>query len=388
MIQSGSTITLEAWDAKFKPNLDWNHAWGAVPANMVTRGLWGIVPLAPGFGVAQIKPQTGGLTSSKIKVPTIRGSINCEFSTDNSTRFDLQVAVPSNMKTVIYIPVREIVNPVLLIGGQSCERDKKRKVFCGRNPAADNLASRLSMVESNLNSKNKFMMRYIFILLIASFLFSCNFNQTPKSDHLPKAVNGPTLDPEKLAQTKLTNAGDYREVLDRLDQGNLVSLDMAGTLFKNCVADSLTRDSMFVDFNDFYNTLAGAYLENNDVISTQLENSPSPEVLNHLKSSLAVYGILLNSSEGNYYLEPQTRYLLQNFGARLSPAYREYLTIECKEQEERFAKDGTILIPVDSLTSRIMTLEDFIARLSRFYLNEDGTGSVCSVPGRFFGRDG
>ena len=35
MINLGSTITMEAWDAKFKPNLDWNHAWGAVPANMI-----------------------------------------------------------------------------------------------------------------------------------------------------------------------------------------------------------------------------------------------------------------------------------------------------------------------------------------------------------------
>ena len=29
MIRVGSTITLEAWDNKFKPNQDWNHAWGA-----------------------------------------------------------------------------------------------------------------------------------------------------------------------------------------------------------------------------------------------------------------------------------------------------------------------------------------------------------------------
>ncbi|HSV99199.1 MAG TPA: trehalase family glycosidase [Sedimentisphaerales bacterium] len=27
----GTTITLEAWDNKYKPNQDWNHAWGAVP---------------------------------------------------------------------------------------------------------------------------------------------------------------------------------------------------------------------------------------------------------------------------------------------------------------------------------------------------------------------
>ena len=28
MLDVGATITMEAWDAKFKPNLDWNHAWG------------------------------------------------------------------------------------------------------------------------------------------------------------------------------------------------------------------------------------------------------------------------------------------------------------------------------------------------------------------------
>ena len=28
MIETGSTITWEAWDKIYKPNLDWNHAWG------------------------------------------------------------------------------------------------------------------------------------------------------------------------------------------------------------------------------------------------------------------------------------------------------------------------------------------------------------------------
>ena len=26
---------------KYKNNLDWNHAWGAVPANVIPRGLMG-----------------------------------------------------------------------------------------------------------------------------------------------------------------------------------------------------------------------------------------------------------------------------------------------------------------------------------------------------------
>ena len=35
MIRVGSTISLEAWDNKYKPNQDWNHAWGAAPANII-----------------------------------------------------------------------------------------------------------------------------------------------------------------------------------------------------------------------------------------------------------------------------------------------------------------------------------------------------------------
>ncbi len=48
MIELGSTVTLEAWDLKYKGNLDWNHAWGAAPANIIPRWLMGIRPLEPG----------------------------------------------------------------------------------------------------------------------------------------------------------------------------------------------------------------------------------------------------------------------------------------------------------------------------------------------------
>ena len=209
-------------------------------------------------------------------------------------------------------------------------------------------------------------MRYTFILLIGSFLFSCNFNQSKSTYINPMAKNDSTVDLEKVAQMKLSNTGDYRKVLESLDQGDLASLDVASTLFKNCVADTLTHDSMFVVFNDFYNRVAGSYLENNESANTRLENSPSTEAINQLKSSLASYGILLSSSEGTFYLEPQTEYLLRNFGSGLSPAYREYLTIGSKEQQTRFAEDGTILIPVDSLTSRILTWENFMERYPDF----------------------
>lgn len=97
MIRSGSTITMEAWDMKYKPNSDWNHAWGAAPASIIPGYMWGISPATPGFGRVVIKPQLGNLKYSKIAVPTIRGTITAEFSNKDKTKRYL-ITLPGNME--------------------------------------------------------------------------------------------------------------------------------------------------------------------------------------------------------------------------------------------------------------------------------------------------
>jgi alpha-L-rhamnosidase len=97
MIKIGATISLEAWDMKYKSNGDWNHAWGAAPANIIPRGMWGIQPKTPGFGVAEIKPQMGTLKNSVIVVPTIKGQIKAEFNKVNKRSTRYQIELPANM---------------------------------------------------------------------------------------------------------------------------------------------------------------------------------------------------------------------------------------------------------------------------------------------------
>jgi len=99
----GSTITLEAWDNKYKPNQDWNHAWGAAPANLITRKLMGIEPLEPGYRKILIKPQPDTLEHAEIRVPTIRGDIYVAFNQKINDHFELKVSIPANSTTDIYI---------------------------------------------------------------------------------------------------------------------------------------------------------------------------------------------------------------------------------------------------------------------------------------------
>jgi len=105
MIRVGSTITLEAWDNKFKPNQDWNHAWGAVPGNIVPRYLLGVRPLEPGFGKALVRPMPGPLKRAKSTIPTIRGPIEVAVENSPGESFRLQVTLPVNMTAKVELPL-------------------------------------------------------------------------------------------------------------------------------------------------------------------------------------------------------------------------------------------------------------------------------------------
>jgi len=97
MIKVGSTISMEAWDMRYKPNSDWNHAWGAAPANILPRYLWGIQPKTPGYGLATIKPQLGTLNKCSVTVPTIKGQIKGDYKKINNRLAQYRIELPANV---------------------------------------------------------------------------------------------------------------------------------------------------------------------------------------------------------------------------------------------------------------------------------------------------
>lgn len=113
MLRLGSTMTLEAWDMKYKSNLDWNHAWGTAPLNIIARYIWGITPAQPEFKNIQISPHLGNLSHSNIKVPTVNGCIIAEYQTYNNKKQIYNITLPKNTEARFFInenPKKIILN--------------------------------------------------------------------------------------------------------------------------------------------------------------------------------------------------------------------------------------------------------------------------------------
>jgi hypothetical protein len=114
MVESGTTITWEAWDQSYKSNQDWNHAWGAAPANLLPRFVLGAQPLAPGWKRALIQPHPGPLERAKGKIPTVLGPISINW--EKSGHFELSLALPPGMSAQVNIPAQESSRGVVVDG--------------------------------------------------------------------------------------------------------------------------------------------------------------------------------------------------------------------------------------------------------------------------------
>ena len=117
----GSTISLEAWAKRFKPNQDWNHAWGAAPANIIPRYLMGIRPLEPGFGRILIQPQPGPLAYAEMTTPTIRGPVTVRFQNEPGRSFHLEVEIPANTSARVVLPSLSLSGQTVFVDGRPIE---------------------------------------------------------------------------------------------------------------------------------------------------------------------------------------------------------------------------------------------------------------------------
>ena len=118
MIDLGSTMTLEAWDASFKKNLTWNHAWGAAPANILSRFVLGVRPLEPGYAKVLIAPQSGPLKWVRGKVPTPHGPVAVSWKDDPRS---LEITVPPGTTARVVLPGAFAPAKAVRVNGRSTQ---------------------------------------------------------------------------------------------------------------------------------------------------------------------------------------------------------------------------------------------------------------------------
>lgn len=138
MLKEGATMTMEAWGQQYKPNQDWNHAWGTAPANYIVRQLMGIQPIAHGFAKVQIKPHPGSLKQAELKYGTIRGDINMKF-TNNGPDFRIQVNLPGNTIADVYLPCK-LQNATVIMDDKKVQAQKDGN-YCRINNVGPGLHS-------------------------------------------------------------------------------------------------------------------------------------------------------------------------------------------------------------------------------------------------------
>lgn len=121
MLASGTTLTWEAWDQTFKPNQDWNHAWGTAPANLLPRYILGARPLTPGWTSTLIRPALANLKFARGKIPTPLGAIGVEWKTGDE--FELELFLPEGISALVELPV-EAGEFEVLVNDQSAAAER------------------------------------------------------------------------------------------------------------------------------------------------------------------------------------------------------------------------------------------------------------------------
>ena len=131
MVRNNATITYEAWDDKFKNNQDWNHAWGAAPANIIPRRLIGVRPLKAGFEQMIIEPQSSSLKNIEATVPTIRGAVDVKI-TKSDELYRMEVVTPANTTAEVSLPSFENVGQLRINGRKAAlKHTADGRIDCG-----------------------------------------------------------------------------------------------------------------------------------------------------------------------------------------------------------------------------------------------------------------
>ncbi len=106
MMNEDYSTLWEFWDS-WKGTM--NHAWSGGPLVIMSKQFAGITPIAAGYEKVKINPQYTLSDSMTCTVPSIKGLITLSYE-KTSDNYIVNLTLPQDMKTVLYVPDGATVN--------------------------------------------------------------------------------------------------------------------------------------------------------------------------------------------------------------------------------------------------------------------------------------
>jgi hypothetical protein len=217
----------------------------------------------------------------------------------------------------------------------------------------------------------------LFVCMVACpFLLTGCFSKQPdkKPTGDSTTAKSDVMNTFRLTQITVPSNAAYSNILEDLDRNDLQNIDRALTIFNNNKADSLSRDSMLISFNEFMTTMMQGYYDSkllgNKELIDHFTNKEDHAEAHKQTIALASHGIILNFKEGDFYLEPDLSFVYNHLIGVLSTASRSYLQTKMNIRGVRTDKNQTVS-PPDSLALQVLAWEDFMIKYPEFVAKDE-----------------
>ncbi len=223
----------------------------------------------------------------------------------------------------------------------------------------------------NLSGRN-------FLLLIALPLLAASCfpgRQDKQKTDDKSAAKSIAMDTFRLSQITVPSNAAYSSILEDFDRSDLQNIDRALTIYANNKADSLSRDSMLISFNEYLTSVMQDYytgkLLGNRQLMDHFESKDDHAEAQKLTDTLAAHGILITYREGDFYLEPNLAFVYDHLKVALTTGSRNYLLTKITLAKVFLGDNNQPVSPPDSLARQVLAWEDFMVNNPEYLSKDD-----------------
>ena len=223
------------------------------------------------------------------------------------------------------------------------------------------------------NSTGRNFLFLITLPLLAASCFSGKQDKQ-KTDDKPESKSI-AMDTFRLSQITVPSNAAYSSLLEDFDRSDLQNIDRALTVFANNKADSLSRDSMLISFNEYLTAVMQEYysgkLLGNRQLMDHFESKEDPAEAQKLIATLGAHGIKITYREGDFYLEPDLAFVYNHLEGALTTGSRNYLQTKISLSKVFLGDNNQPVSPPDSLAHQVLAWEDFMVNNPEYLSKDD-----------------